>query len=91
MEMDLIMNKENVPTETLKLSLMQMILQMDNKVALEQIYDYLNVLTHEASSYELPEELVEKCVEYHKECLHAGNNYTTEETFNIIRDRLGWK
>lgn len=91
MEMDLIMNKENVSIETLKLSLMQMILQMDNKVALEQIYDYLNVLTHEASSYELPEELVEKCVEYHKECLHAGNNYTTGETFNIIRDRLGWK
>ena len=91
MEMDLIMNKENVSTETLKLSLMQMILQMDNKVALEQIYDYLNVLTHEAFSYELPEELVEKCMEYHKECLHAGNNYTTEETFNIIRNRLGWK
>ena len=80
--------------DTLRVDILRKVMEL-NEDELKEVYSFDNSLLKQeekVKEYELPEELLQQVADYTDKLIAKGGPfYTTEEVFDEIDKKMGWK
>ena len=80
--------------DTLRVDILRKVMEL-NEDKLKEVYSFVNSLLKQeekVKEYELPEELLQQVADYTDKLIaKRGPFYTTEEVFDEIDKKMGWK